>query len=242
MIVLETRSLQRTFGSGELRVEALRGVDLKVRQGEFLAIMGPSGSGKSTLLHLLGGVDSPTSGQVLLEGADLAALNDDQRTVIRRQRIGFIFQSFNLLPTLTAEENVALPLELGGTSAAEARRRALAALERVGMLQRRTHLPSTLSGGEQQRAAIARALAIEPALLLADEPTGNLDSANGRQVTALLRQLTDQHRQTIVIVTHDREVAGHADRLVCLRDGIVESESEQTPVGFDGKHLGPETE
>jgi putative ABC transport system ATP-binding protein len=231
MTVLEARALTKTYGSEELRVEALRGVDLKVETGELLAIMGPSGSGKSTMLHLLGGVDTPSSGQVLLEGTDLATLSDDQRTIIRRQRIGFIFQSFNLLPTLTAEENVSLPLELDGISTSEARRRARGALELVGVAHRRTHLPSTLSGGEQQRVAIARALVIEPALVLADEPTGNLDSANGRQVTSLLRRLSSERHQTIVIVTHDHNVAAQADRLVCLRDGLVESDNGQVPVG-----------
>jgi putative ABC transport system ATP-binding protein len=167
---------------------------------------------------------------VLLVGVDLAALSDDERTIIRRKRIGFIFQSFNLLPTLSAEENVSLPLELDGVRSGEARRRAIASLELVAMSHRRTHLPSTLSGGEQQRVAIARALAIEPALLLADEPTGNLDSANGRQVTALLRRLVNERQQTIVMVTHDQAVAAQADRLVCLRDGLVESDNEQTPV------------
>ena len=224
-------ALTKTYGEGELRVEALRGVDLRVEKGELLAIMGPSGSGKSTLLHLLGGVAAPTSGQVLLEGVDLATLSDDRRTVIRRQRIGFIFQSFNLLPTLTAEENVSLSLELDGVSTGEARRRALASLELVGMAHRKTHLPSMLSGGEQQRVAIARALVIEPAMVLADEPTGNLDSANGRQVTALLRRLGSERRQTIVMVTHDPNVAAQADRLVCLRDGRVESDKGQVPAG-----------
>jgi putative ABC transport system ATP-binding protein len=228
MPVLETRALKKTYGSGDLCVEALRGIDLKVQQGEFLTIMGPSGSGKSTLLHLLGGVDRPSSGQVLLEGADLTTLDDDQRTILRHRRIGFIFQSFNLLPTLSAEENVSLPLELGGTPTPAAMARAEVVLEMVGLLPRRRHLPSKLSGGEQQRAAIARALAIEPALLLADEPTGNLDTANGAQVTTLLRRLADQ-RQTIVMVTHDRNVAAHADRLVCLRDGLIESDNAQTP-------------
>ncbi len=230
MPLLETRALRKTYGSGDLCVEALRGIDLKVEQGEFLAIMGPSGSGKSTLLHLLGGVDRPTGGQVLLEGGDLTALSDDERTILRRRRIGFIFQSFNLLPTLSAEENVSLPLELGGTPTPAARARAEAVLDMVGMLPRRTHLPSKLSGGEQQRVAIARALAIEPALLLADEPTGNLDTSNGRQVTSLLRRLVTERRQTIVMVTHDPNVAAHADRLVCLRDGLMESDNEQTPL------------
>ncbi len=229
MALLQTQNLKKTYGEGELCVDALRGVDLKVDAGEFVAIMGPSGSGKSTLLHLLGGVDRPTSGQVLLEDTDLAAMSDDARTILRRRRIGFIFQSFNLLPTLTAEENVTLPLELGGEAAAKARVRAEVVLELVGMLPRRGHLPGMLSGGEQQRVAIARALAIEPALLLADEPTGNLDSAYGRQVTALLRDLVDRQRQTIVMVTHDHDVAAHADRLVCLHDGLIESDKRQTP-------------
>jgi len=236
MIVLEARELTKTYGTGEFRVEALRGVDLKVEEGELLAITGPSGSGKSTLLHLLGGVDAPTSGQVLMEGIDLATLSEYQRTIARREQIGFIFQSFNLLPTLTAEENVSLPLELGGVSMGDARRRALEALELVGVSHRKTHLPSTLSGGEQQRVAIARALVIRPALVLADEPTGNLDSANGRQVTAVLRRLTTEQHHTIVMVTHDHDVAAHADRLICLRDGRVESDKGQTPVGATAGH------
>ncbi len=230
MSLLEIRVLKKTYGSGELCVEALRGIDLTVEQGEFLAIMGPSGSGKSTLLHMLGGVDRATSGQVLLEGADLSVLSDDQRTILRRQRIGFVFQSFNLLPTLSAEENVSLPLELGGVSTPKAQARAATVLELVGMLHRRRHLPSMLSGGELQRVAIARALAIEPVLLLADEPTGNLDTANGRQVTMLLRRLVIEQRQTIVMVTHDPYVAAQADRLICLRDGLIASDNEQNPV------------
>jgi len=226
MYVLETRGLKKNYGSeGEVCVHALRGVNLQVRKGELLAIMGPSGSGKSTLLHILGGVETPSSGQVLLEGVDLATLNDDQRTLIRRDRMGFIFQSFNLLPAFTAEENVALPLELGGTASAEARRRAAETLRLVGMSHRRDHVPSAMSGGEQQRVAIAR-LVMRPALLLADEPTGNLDSANGRQVTALLRRLATQEEQTIVMVTHDSNVAAQADRLVRLRDGLEETEEE----------------
>ena len=224
MALLEARALTKTYGSGELRVEALRGVNFTVEQGEFVAIMGPSGSGKSTLLHLLGGVDSPTSGQILLEENDLANLSDDQRTMVRRQRIGFIFQTFNLLPMLSAMRNVALPLELDDVPTDEAKQRAQACLKLVGMSHRSAHLPSALSGGEQQRVAIARALVIQPALLLADEPTGNLDSANGRHVTSLLRNLATEKWQTIVMVTHDRSVAAHADRLICLRDGLIESD------------------
>jgi putative ABC transport system ATP-binding protein len=227
MYVLETRSLKKAYGAeGEVCVHALRGVNLQVRKGELLAIMGPSGSGKSTMLHILGGVETPSSGQVLLEGVDLATLNDDQRTIVRRERMGFIFQSFNLLPAFTAEENVSLPLELGGMSSSQARKRAAESLRLVGMSHRRDHVPSTMSGGEQQRVAIARALVIRPALLLADEPTGNLDSANGRQVTALLRRLATEDEQTIVMVTHDAHVASQADRLVRLRDGLEETEED----------------
>ncbi len=221
MPLIEASGLQKTYHTGDVDVEVLRGVDLSVERGEFLAIMGPSGSGKSTLLHLLGGIDVPSSGRVLLEGEDLATLGDDGRTLLRRRRLGFIFQTFNLLPTLTAEENVALPLELDGVPSPEAFQRAEVVLEQVGMSHRRRHAPGKLSGGEQQRVAVARALAIEPLLLLADEPTGNLDSVNGRQVTALLRGLVDQHQQTIVMVTHDAAVAGEADRLVQLCDGLV---------------------
>jgi putative ABC transport system ATP-binding protein len=227
MYVLETRELRKAFGEGEALVEALRGVDVGVRPGEMLAIMGRSGSGKSTLLTLLGGVDVPSSGQVLLEGTDLAALSDDQRTLIRRQRIGFVFQQFNLLPILTAIENVALPLELDGLSPMEAHRRAAAMLDLVGMSSRCRHIPGKLSGGEQQRVAVARALVIKPAILLADEPTGNLDSVNGKRLTKMLRNLVDEHGQTIVLVTHDSSVAAQADRVIHLSDGLVEREETQ---------------
>jgi putative ABC transport system ATP-binding protein len=190
----------------------------------MLAIMGRSGSGKSTLLTLLGGVDVPTTGQVLLEGVDLATMSDDERTLMRRRRIGFVFQSFNLLPILTAEENVALPLELDGVSSSVAKDRAGKMLELVGLEKRRDHLPGKLSGGEQQRVAIARALVIEPAIVLADEPTGNLDTANGKRVTAVLRELVDQHGQTLVLVTHDPGVAAIADRVIYVADGLVDRE------------------
>ena len=238
--VLETRQVRKQFGEGEAAVEALRGVDMGVAVGEMLAIMGRSGSGKSTLLTLLGGVDVPTSGQVLLEGTDLATLSDDQRTLIRRRRIGFVFQAFNLLPILTAEENVSLPLELDAIPTSKARERAARTLELVGLTNRRTHLPGKLSGGEQQRVAIARALAIEPAILLADEPTGNLDSANGKRITSVLRDLVDQHGQTIIMVTHDPAVAEQADRVIHLSYGRVEREETNRPAPVRPRRVASE--
>ncbi len=230
MYVIETRDLHKQYGEGDTPTKVLHGIDLQVNPGEMLAIMGPSGSGKSTLLHLLGGVDTPSQGQVLLEGVDLASLNDDQRTLVRRRRLGFIFQQFNLLPTLTAEENVALPLLLDGVPSAEATRRAATVLELVGVSHRRSHIPSTMSGGEQQRVAVARALVIEPALLLADEPTGNLDSKNGEKVADLLRSLVDERHHTIIMVTHDAKMAAMADRVVKIKDGLIEHDDEQEPV------------
>jgi putative ABC transport system ATP-binding protein len=229
MAVLETRGVTKVYGTGDAQVHALRGVDVQVAEGEMLAIMGRSGSGKSTLLTILGGVDTPTDGQVLLEGKDLSAMTDDQRTLIRRQRIGFVFQAFNLLPIFTALENVSLPLELDGMNQAEARRRALEKLELVGMGKRKDHIPGKLSGGEQQRVAIARALVIEPAILLADEPTGNLDSVNGEKVTVMLRNLVETHNQTIVLVTHDPGMATKADRIIYLADGHVDREEVLRP-------------
>ncbi len=220
---VQTDALTKVYGVGETRVQALDGVDLRVESGRFVAVMGPSGSGKSTLLHLLGGLDSPTSGSVRVDGQDLSALSDDDLTLLRRRRIGFIFQFFNLLPVLTAAENVALPLLVDGLGEAEARRRAVAALDRVGVANRQDHRPGALSGGEQQRVAIARALVTTPVLVLADEPTGNLDSASGDQVLALLRSVVDEG-QTLVMVTHDPRGAAMADRLVLLRDGRVVEE------------------
>jgi putative ABC transport system ATP-binding protein len=224
MAVLETRDLTKVYGDGAARVEALRGVSLQIEPGQMVAIMGPSGSGKSTLLALLGAVDKPTDGQVILEGADLATLTDYDRTIIRRRRLGFIFQAFNLLPTLTALENVALPLELDGISHRDARKRAEESLNLVGLEKRGDHLPGEMSGGEQQRVAVARALVIRPALVLADEPTGNLDSVNSKHVTQLLRRLVDEQGQTVVMVTHDQNVANAGDRTIHLKDGLVERE------------------
>jgi putative ABC transport system ATP-binding protein len=222
MNIIEAVGVTKSFYIGELHVDAVRGIDLAVRQGELLAIVGPSGSGKSTLLNLLGAIETPTTGQVLLEGVDVATLDDTERTLIRRRRIGFIFQAFNLLPTLTAIENVALPLELDGMSESAARERAYAALELVDLSHRHDHVPSMMSGGEQQRVAVARALVIQPAIVLADEPTGNLDSVNSAQVLSLLRELVDSRGHTVVMVTHDAEIAAQADRIVHVRDGRLE--------------------
>jgi putative ABC transport system ATP-binding protein len=224
--VLEARGLSKTYGDESTRVEALKEVCLQFHPGEMVAIMGPSGSGKSTLLSLLGAMDSPSQGQVLLEGVDLSKLDDTARTLIRRRRIGFIFQAFNLLPILSALENVALPLELDGVAAQEARDRARQVLGQVGMEQRLAHLPGMMSGGEQQRVAIARALVIQPALLLADEPTGNLDTATGTRIVRLIRDLVDQQSLAVVLVTHDNDVANVADRVVRLRDGRLEGVQE----------------
>lgn len=225
MSVISAVGVTKMFESGPAAVAAVRGINLSVDAGEMVAITGPSGSGKSTLLTLLGAIDTPTSGKVFLDGVDVATLSDDKRTLLRRRRIGFVFQAFNLIPTLTAVENVELPLELDGVPEAEARQRAVDMLEWVNLAQRAHHLPSMLSGGEQQRVAVARALVTGPALLLADEPTGNLDSVSSQQVMELLRELVDTHGQTVVLVTHDMHVAVSADRIVRVRDGLIESES-----------------
>lgn len=224
MPIIETRNLTKQFGTGDLAVEVLKGVNLSIDSGEFVALMGPSGSGKSTLMSIIGGIEPPSSGQILLDGVDISTLDDDQRTLLRRRKIGFVFQAFNLIPTLSALENVALPMELDGVARSQARDRALRALERVEMQHRQDHIPSKLSGGEQQRVAIARALAIEPMILLADEPTGNLDSRQSGRVTELLRSLARDSHQTIVMVTHDAQVARAAFRLVKFRDGNIEAD------------------
>jgi putative ABC transport system ATP-binding protein len=227
--VVDVRNLHKAFGAGENRVEALRGVSLRVAAGEFVAVMGPSGSGKSTLLHLVGGLDSPSEGSVWVGGEDLSTLSDDQLTVLRLRRIGFIFQAFNLLDVLTVLENVALPLVVAGVAEAEANRRAGAALELVRLGPRRRHFPRQLSGGEQQRLAIARAIVAQPLLILADEPTGNLDSASNDQVMAVLRRLADEVGQTILMVTHDPRHAALANRVVRLRDGAIVDDQALPP-------------
>jgi len=228
--LIAVRRVTKVYGSGSAPVEALRGIDLRIEPGEFVAVMGSSGSGKSTLLHLIAGLDRPTSGSVTVGGHELALWGDDELTLLRRRWIGVVFQAFNLLDVLSAEENVALPLAIAGTPQSLARERARRALEQVGLAHRRRHLPGQLSGGEQQRVAIARALVIEPLILLADEPTGNLDSAGGTQVMDLLRHLADTRRQTILMVTHDAGHAARADRIIRLRDGrvVAEQPSDRT--------------
>jgi putative ABC transport system ATP-binding protein len=223
--ILLAEQLEKTFASGSAAagVTAVRGVDLAVEPGEFMAITGASGSGKSTLLHMLGGITRPSAGRVLLEGTDLAALDDDALAEIRRRRIGFVFQRYNLLPELSLAENVALPLVLDGISEDRCRKAAAAALEAVGMAQRADHRPDALSGGEQQRGAIARALVTEPAIVLADEPTGALDSVNSANVLELLERLVRDRRQTVILVTHDPGIAAAAGRIVRMKDGCIEA-------------------
>jgi putative ABC transport system ATP-binding protein len=202
-------------------VTALNHVSLQVEPGELVAVMGPSGCGKSTLLHLLGGLDRPTSGSVTIDGHDLSNLPDTKLTELRRHKIGFIFQFFNLIPVLNAVENAALPVTLDGMRPAEARKRAVEWLNRFGLSDRLEHRPDQLSGGQQQRVAVARALVADPALILADEPTGNLDTRASEEIAALLRQIANDFHRAVVIVTHDPRIAAHADRIVFLKDGII---------------------
>jgi putative ABC transport system ATP-binding protein len=206
---------------GKRTVEALRGISFTVARSEMVATMGPSGCGKSTLLNILGGLDRPTEGSILVDGADLGRLNDDELTRLRRNKIGFIFQFFNLLPTLTALENAALPLHLSGAGQKTAVSRAMELLALVGLEDRCDHLPDELSGGEQQRVAMARALALNPPLILADEPTGNLDSGSGEEVLALFKQLQTRFGTTVIMVTHDRKAATTCDRILSMRDGLI---------------------
>ncbi len=224
--VLVARDLTKVYGEGTATVRALDGVSIEVRRGEIVAIMGPSGSGKSTMLHLLGALETPTSGEISLGGERYDGLDDAGLTRVRRDRIGFVFQFFNLLPSLSAEENVLLPALIAGDRGDAARSRVRELLARVGLGGRVEHLPAELSGGEQQRVSIARALLRDPELVLADEPTGNLDSRSSAEVLELLRELSDAERQTVVMVTHDPGVAAIADRVVFLRDGRVVSEIE----------------
>ncbi len=219
MSVLSATQLKKTYHLGTQTVQALDTVTFEIERGEFVAVMGPSGSGKSTLLHLLGGLDRPSSGEVTLAGQPISLLNDRQLTLVRRRNIGFVFQFFNLLPTLTTEENILLPLIIDGKKAEVYKQRLADLLEMVGLTNRRGHKPDQLSGGEQQRVALARALITEPAIVLADEPTGNLDSKTGVAMMELLRRSGKELNQAIIMVTHDPRAASYADRIVFLRDG-----------------------
>jgi len=218
--MIQVSGLTKTIATPTHRVDILKGIDLEIPRGQFAAIMGPSGSGKSTFLGLLAGLDTPTSGSIVLDGEDITGLEEDELALLRGRKIGFVFQSYHLIPTLTAEENVLLPLELSGhaTNGAE---RARELLERVGLLDRRDHYPVQLSGGEQQRVALARAFVVRPPILLADEPTGNLDTTNGRMVLELLIALNRREGTTLVLVTHDQQISEQADRRITLRDGRV---------------------
>ena len=224
MEILQATKLAKQYQLGTHIVNALAGVDFSVKKGEFVAIMGPSGSGKSTLLHLLGGLDKPSGGEVMLAGKRLSILNDNELTLVRRHNIGFVFQFFNLVPTLNTEENITLPLIIDGKNPRDYEERITSLLDLVNLSERRYHKPDQLSGGEQQRVAIARALVTTPVIVLADEPTGNLDSKTGKAIMELLKRSCDELDQTIVIVTHDPRSATYADRVVFLRDGLIESQ------------------
>ena len=219
MTVLETKDLKKYYGSGDTQVKALDGVDLTVENGEFVAIVGTSGSGKSTLLHMLGGLDRPTGGSVLVEGRDIFALKDEELTIFRRRKIGFVFQSYNLVPVLSVYDNIILPIQLDGGRVDEAYVKQV--IEALGLEQKLDRLPNQLSGGQKQRVAIARALATKPAILLADEPTGNLDSRTSQDVLSLMKTTGQKFAQTMVMITHNEEIAQLADRIVRIEDGRI---------------------
>jgi putative ABC transport system ATP-binding protein len=219
--MIQVIGLTKIAVTGTHTVEILRGIDLEIPQGQFVAIMGPSGSGKSTLLGLMAGLDTPTAGRIVLDGIDIAGLDEDRLAAVRGRKVGFVFQSYQLIPTLTAEENILLPYELNANGSGDGPSRARELLEAVGLLDRSDHYPVQLSGGEQQRVALARAFMVRPPILMADEPTGNLDTVNGRHVLDLLVQLNRAERTTLVLVTHDQELASMADRCVTLRDGRI---------------------
>lgn len=225
MSIITTQNLTKIFGSGATAVTALNHVNLSVNSGEFVAIMGPSGCGKSTLLHLIGGLDRPSDGKVIIEGTSIADMDDDRLTELRRRKIGFVFQFFNLIPVLNALENAALPVTLDGVKPAEAQKKAAEWLARFGLSDRLASRPDQLSGGQQQRVAIARALAAEPALILADEPTGNLDTRSGDEIASLLRDVSKKYGRTVIMVTHDPRIAAYADRIVFLKDGKMVDET-----------------
>ena len=219
MKILETKQLKKYYGSGDTLVKALDGINLSVEQGEFVSMVGTSGSGKSTLLHMLGGLDRPTSGVVRVEGRDISKLKDEELTIFRRRKIGFVFQSYNLVPVLNVYENIVLPIELDGNQMDTAYVKDI--IEVLGLEKKKYNLPSQLSGGQQQRVAIARAIASKPAILLADEPTGNLDSVTSQDVLSLLKVTSDRFGQTVVMITHNEEIAQLADRIVRIEDGRI---------------------
>jgi putative ABC transport system ATP-binding protein len=233
--VIDLRQVTKTYGNGKIEVTALNGVDLTVERGDFVAIMGPSGSGKSTLMNIIGCLDVPTRGRFSLDGVDVRTLDEAALAQVRLRKIGFVFQSFNLIPRTSALANTELPLTYAGVKPKERRERALAALEAVGLADRADHLPSELSGGQQQRAAVARALVSDPAMLLADEPTGNLDSASTAEVMGLFARLNGEGR-TVVLITHEDDVAAYASRVVRLRDGRVVSDERRSPSGGRAPH------
>jgi putative ABC transport system ATP-binding protein len=226
MDILKASEVKKEYRLGEHSVEALKGVDFAVKKGEFVAIMGPSGSGKSTLMHLLGGLDTPTYGEIFLSDQGLSKLNQKEITLARRKNVGFVFQFFNLMPTLSAEENIMLPIIIDGKNPRDYQEWLDRLLALIGLSDRRHHRPDQLSGGEQQRVAVARALITNPAILLADEPTGNLDSKTGQEIMTLLRRSCEELQQTVVVVSHDPRAAAFADRVVFLKDGNIVRESK----------------
>jgi putative ABC transport system ATP-binding protein len=230
-VVVQARNLHKVYDTGTVKVDALRGVDIDIRQGEMVSIMGPSGCGKTTLLNCLSGIDDATQGQIVIEGQPIEGMSDNQKTEYRAKRIGFIFQAYNLLPVLTAVENVELPLLLSGVRLKDARKKALEALSWVGLEKWESHRPSELSGGEQQRVAIARSLVNHPAIVFGDELTGNLDEETTHQIMELVMYLNKRNKQTFVIVTHDAAVGEMAHRVLKLRDGLIEKEYRPVPVG-----------
>ena len=226
--ILEIKDLCKVYGTGETKVDALKNVSFDVEQGEFVAIVGPSGSGKSTLLHILGGVDCPTSGEVIISGTDISKLDETKLAIFRRRQIGLIYQFYNLIPILNVEENMTLPILLDGKKPDQALLSDL--VEKLGLSSRLTHLPNQLSGGQQQRVSIGRALMNHPALLLADEPTGNLDSENSKEIVSLLRKFNKENKQTVIIITHDERIALSADRVITIEDGRITRDSKGAEV------------
>lgn len=237
MSLIQAENLTKKFGKGETLVIALDHVSLSVKEGEFLAVMGPSGCGKSTLLYLLGGLDRPTEGQVVINGQVLNNLSDEALTKLRRQEIGFVFQFYNLIPVLDATENAALPITLNGTSRSKAKAKASEWLKKVGLGDRLNSRPDQLSGGQQQRVAVARALVAEPKLILADEPTGNLDTRASEEIAKLLRQVANEWGRSVVMVTHDPFIASFADRILFLKDGVIVGETQPEPGNSNNAEL-----